>query len=90
MVSLSVRAVGLLMVNALLIVPAAASRNVARSVRGMFIGSIVVAVVSGLTGLFAGDFLGLAPAPAIVVTAVICFIVSQVLRPFVGHHVAEA
>ncbi|MCA8913846.1 MAG: metal ABC transporter permease [Planctomycetes bacterium] len=89
-VSLSVRAVGLLMVNALLIVPAAASRNVARSVRGMFIGSIVVAVVSGLTGLFAGDFLGLAPAPAIVVTAVICFIVSQVLRPFVGHHVAEA
>lgn len=89
-VSLSVRAVGLLLVNALLIVPAAASRNVARSVLGMFWGSVAVAVVSGLTGLFTADYLGLPPGPAIVVVAVVFFLLSQALRPVFGHHVSEA
>lgn len=89
-VSLSVRAVGLLLVNALLIVPAAASRNVARSVRGMFWGSVVVALISGFVGLFGADYLGLPPGPAIVVVAVVLFLVSQALRPVLGHHVSEA
>ena len=89
-VSLSVRAVGLLLVNALLIVPAAASRNVARSVRGMFWGSVIVALVSGLIGLFGADYLSLPPGPAIVVVAVVLFLGSQALRPVFGHQVAEA
>jgi zinc transport system permease protein len=88
-VSLSVRAVGLLLVNALLIVPAATSRNLARSVRGMFWGSVGVALFAGLCGLFVGDYLSLPPAPAIVVVAVLLFIGSQALRPLLGHHVAE-
>ena len=88
-VSLSVRAVGLLLVNALLIVPAATSRNLARSVRGMFWGSVAVALFSGLCGLFVGDYLKLPPAPTIVVVAVILFIVSQALRPLLGHQAGE-
>ncbi|MCA8918666.1 MAG: metal ABC transporter permease [Planctomycetes bacterium] len=88
-VSLSVRAVGLLLVNALLIVPAATSRNLARSVRGMFWGSVVVALFSGLTGLFVADYLKLPPAPTIVVVAVILFFVSQALRPLLGHQSTE-
>lgn len=89
-VALGVRAVGLLLVNALLIVPAATSRNVTRSLKGMFWGSVIVAMVSGLAGLFVGDYMGLPPAPTIVVASVILFIVSQVFRPFLGHHVSEA
>lgn len=89
-VALGVRAVGLLLVNALLIVPAATSRNVTRTLKGMFWGSVIVAMVSGLAGLFVGDYLGLPPAPAIVVASVILFLVSQVFRPFLGHHASEA
>jgi zinc transport system permease protein len=89
-VAVGVRAVGLLLVNALLIVPAATSRNFARSVAGMFWGSVVCAVVAGLSGLFVADWLELAPAPGIVAASVILFIASQLLRPLLGRQIAEA
>ncbi len=89
-VAVGVRAVGLLLVNALLIVPAATSRNFARSVGGMFWGSVACALVAGLAGLFIADWLQLAPAPGIVAASVILFLFSQLLRPLFGHHVAEA
>ncbi|MBX3460915.1 MAG: metal ABC transporter permease [Planctomycetes bacterium] len=89
-VAVGVRAVGLLMVNALLIVPAATSRNVTRTVAGMFWGSVLVALASGLIGLFGAGWLGLTEGPSIVVVAVVLFIVSQALRPLFGHQVAEA
>jgi zinc transport system permease protein len=88
-VSLSVRAVGLLLVNALLIVPAAASRNIARSVTGMFWGSVVIAMISGVLGLFIGDYMHLPPAPTIVVIAVLFFFATQAVRLFRGGMVAE-
>jgi zinc transport system permease protein len=89
-VAVGVRAVGLLLVNALLIVPAATSRNFAKSVAGMFWGSVVCALVAGLSGLFVADWLELAPAPGIVAASVILFIASQLLRPLLGRQLAEA
>jgi zinc transport system permease protein len=89
-VAVGVRAVGLLLVNALLIVPAATSRNLARSVAGMFWGSVACSLLAGLTGLFLADWLELAPAPGIVAASVILFLGSQLLRPLFGHHVVEA
>ncbi len=88
-VAVGVRAVGLLLVNALLIVPAATSRNLSRSVAGMFWGSVAVALTAGLAGLFLSDWLDFAASPGIVAAAVILFLVSQLLRPLLGHHVAE-
>jgi zinc transport system permease protein len=88
-VAVGVRAVGLLLVNALLIVPAATSRNLARSVGSMFWGSVVVAITAGLAGLFLSPVFGFAEGPAIVAAAVILFLVSQCLRPFIGHQVVE-
>ena len=79
-VSLSVRAMGILMVNALLVVPAATARHVARSFAGLFWVSVAVALVSGLAGLFAGDALELPPAPAIVSVSVILFALAWAIR----------
>ncbi len=79
-VSVCVRAVGLLLVNALMVVPAATSRNLARSYQGMFWGALAVSVVAGITGLVLGDYFALPPAPGIVVVAVGMFAVSYVLR----------
>jgi len=50
-VMFSVRAVGVLLVTALLIVPAAAARNFARSAGGMFWWAILVGVSSAVAGL---------------------------------------
>jgi zinc transport system permease protein len=47
----SLKIIGALLVEALVVVPAAAARNVARGTRSYLIGSIVVAFLSGLGGL---------------------------------------
>lgn len=72
-VSLSVKAVGILMVNALLVVPAATARHLARSFGGMFRVSIAVSLIAGLAGLLIGDILNVPTAPAIVSASVILF-----------------
>jgi ABC-type Mn2+/Zn2+ transport system permease subunit len=72
-VSLSVRAVGILMVNALLVVPAATARHLARSFAGMFWYSIAASLLAGIAGLWLGDVLNVPTAPAIVSVSVVLF-----------------
>ncbi|MCX6827172.1 MAG: metal ABC transporter permease, partial [candidate division Zixibacteria bacterium] len=50
-VTFGIRAVGLLLVTALLILPAASARNVARSSGALFWWSVALALFSGLLGL---------------------------------------
>ncbi len=49
-VNLSIKAVGVMLINALLIVPAAAAANVARNVRQLFAISLLVSTMCGLGG----------------------------------------
>ena len=51
-VNLSIRAVGALLINALLVVPAAAASNVARNLRQMFWLTVLFCVGSGLLGFY--------------------------------------
>jgi zinc transport system permease protein len=51
-VNISIKAVGALLINALLIVPAAGAANVARNLRQMFWFSVLASVGSGLFGYF--------------------------------------
>lgn len=67
-----VRAVGVLLVTAMLIVPAAAGRNLARDMRGMFWWSTVVSVSSGVAGLLLSAQEWLATASGATVILVAC------------------
>jgi zinc transport system permease protein len=79
-VNLSIKAVGALLINALLVVPAAAAALLARNLRQMFWLTIVFCVGSGLVGLWAsmryklaiggGRAVEFGPSGTIVVTAV--------------------
>jgi zinc transport system permease protein len=51
-VNLSIKAVGALLINALLVVPAAAAANVSRNLRQMFWLTLALCVASGLLGFF--------------------------------------
>ncbi len=51
-VMLAIRWVGVMLINALLILPAAAGRNLARSARQHAVFSVLLALVSGILGLF--------------------------------------
>lgn len=79
----SVKVMGALMVEALLVVPAAAARNVARSLKAMLWVSIAVALVSGVAGLSLSTQVSVPSGAAIVLALALVFFVSLVgrLRP---------
>jgi zinc transport system permease protein len=85
-VNLCLKAVGALLINALLVVPAATAANISRSARGMFWWTLAIAWLAGVGGLWIscaveipvrrGEPLPLAPSGTIVVVAVTAFFLS--------------
>lgn len=83
-VMFSVWAVGVLLVTALIIVPAAAARNFARSAGGMFWWSLIISLSSAVAGLIlsAQDFARAATGATIVLVAIGWFVVSSLASFF--------
>ena len=79
-VAVSIQWVGILIINALLVLPGAAARNLARSVKEYHVISTVLALFSGLIGLFAAYYLGIAAGAAIVAAASLFFFLSLAFR----------
>lgn len=79
-VMFSVKWVGILIINALLILPAAASRNLSANVREYHLFSIMIAVFSGITGLILSYYMGTATGPTIVIIASIIFFITLFLQ----------
>lgn len=79
-VAVSIQWVGILIINALLVLPGAAARNLARSVKEYHVISTVLAFLSGLIGLFAAYYLGIAAGAAIVAAASLFFYLSLAFR----------
>lgn len=86
-VMMAVRAVGVLLVTALLIVPAATARNLARTAGGMFWWAQAVALFSGVTGLLlsAQSWLGTASGATIILVSCLCFLASALRARQQGH-----
>ena len=79
-VMLSIRWVGVLLINALLILPAAAGRNLARSSRQHAAWSVFLALFSGLLGLTLSYYLDTSAGATIVIISSLCFAVSLIVR----------
>lgn len=77
-VMFAVRAVGVLLVTAMLIVPAASGRNFATDMGGVFWWSIAVSLFSGIAGLLlsAQEWLGTASGATVILVACLCFALS--------------
>jgi len=79
-VTISIQWVGILIINSLLVLPAAAARNIAQNMRQYHIYSVSIAVVSGLSGLILSYFLGTASGATIVLISAIFFLATLGLR----------
>lgn len=79
-VMLSIRWVGVLLINALLILPAAAGRNLARSAPQHALFSVVISILSGVLGLIASYTLGSSVGAAVVLCAAGFYVLSLLLR----------
>ncbi len=76
LVMLSVRWVGILIINALLILPAASARNLASNMREYHRFSVVISLFSGIVGLVVSFYNSTATGPAIVLVAAAVFFLS--------------
>jgi zinc transport system permease protein len=73
-VMVSMRLVGILIINSLLILPAAASRNIAVNARSYTVWAVIISLVSGIAGLIASYYWGTASGATIVLFSVGCYI----------------
>jgi len=80
-VMFSVWAVGVLLVTALLIVPAATARNLARSAGALFWWAMGLSTTSAVIGLWisAQDWARTATGPTVIMVGVVGFIISQIV-----------
>lgn len=79
-VSVSIPWVGLLVINSMLILPAAASRNLARNTRGYVLGAVAISLLSGVLGLICSYYWNTATGATIVLWACGFFAVSLAVR----------
>ena len=79
-VTLAISWVGLLMINSLLVLPAACARNVAKNLRQYHGFSVGFALAASLGGLFAAYYLGCSAGAAISLLLALIFAVTFVLR----------
>lgn len=81
-VMLSIRWVGVMLINALLILPAAAGRNLARSTSQHACWTVGIALFSGLAGLTLAYYLDTSAGASIVLLAACCYALSLAARSF--------
>ena len=79
-VMLAIRWVGVLLINALLILPAAAGRNLAKNSRQHALFSVLIALVSGMLGLTAAYTQDTSAGASIVLCAAVFYALSLLLR----------
>ena len=72
-VMLSIKWVGILIINALLILPAASSRNISVNMREYHLFALIFSLFSGITGLFVSYYTNVATGPMIVVIASVIY-----------------
>ena len=79
-VAVAIKVVGVLLIAAMLIIPAAAARPLSRSPEGMAIAAGVIGMLSAFVGLRAAYVFDTPAGPSIVCVAAITFLVSSVIK----------
>lgn len=79
-VTLSISWVGLMILNSLLVLPAASARNIARNLRQYHGYSVLFALVAGISGLVVSYYLGTSSGAAISLVLVFLFSISFFFR----------
>lgn len=83
-VMLAIRWVGVMLINALLILPAAAGRNLARNSREHAVWSVIIALGCGVAGLLSAYAWDTSAGAAIVLYAAGCYALSLLARKVMG------
>lgn len=80
-VAIGVKFVGTLLTGALVIVPAAAAKNFARSIYSFQVLAAFIGIISTVLGILLAKILEIPPGPSIVLVSIVAFILSYFLKP---------
>ncbi|MGM0365223.1 MAG: metal ABC transporter permease [Actinomycetota bacterium] len=83
-VIIGTRVVGIILVSALIVIPAASSKNISSNFTQMVLYSVVFGFASSLLGLISSYYLNLASGASIIMVSVAIFLITLLLRPVVG------
>ncbi len=79
-VMMSIKWVGILLINSLLILPAAAARNVSKNSRQYLFSSVVISIVCGVSGLLGSFYLDTSAGATIVTVSAVAFFATYFFR----------
>ena len=79
-VMFSIKSVGILLINSLLILPAAAARNVAKNSRSYLYTSVVISLFCGITGLITSFYINTSAGATIVMALASVFFVTYIIK----------
>jgi zinc transport system permease protein len=82
-IAVAMKVIGILLITALLIIPAAAARPLARTPEQMAVMAALIGAAAGVAGLFASLALDTPSGPSIVVASLILFLLSLAITPIV-------
>ena len=80
-VAISIQWVGILIINSLLVLPAAGARNITNDVKHYHLVSVLIAMFSGVSGLVLSYYFNMAAGATIVVVAAAIFFLTLLLKP---------
>jgi ABC-type Mn2+/Zn2+ transport system permease subunit len=79
-VALGVKFVGTLLTGAMVIVPAAAAKNLAKSIKSFQIVSVLIGILSAILGIIIAETTGISSGPAVVLVAITAFVISYIFK----------
>lgn len=82
-VMISIRWIGILLINSLLILPAAASRNISKNMRSYHLFSVIFSLFSGIAGLIVSYYWNIPTGPMIVIISGAIYFITFGLKKIV-------
>lgn len=79
-VMLSIRWIGILLINSLIILPAASSRNIAKNMRSYHLYSVIISLFAGIAGLISSFYISVPTGPMIVIIVGSIFVVTFIAK----------
>ena len=79
-VMVSIRWIGILLINSLLILPAASSRNIAKNMRQYHLFAVIISMFSGIAGLGFSYYNNIPTGPMIVILSGFIYLITFILK----------
>ena len=79
-VMISIRWIGILLINSLLILPAASSRNIAKNMRWYHLYAVLFSLFSGIAGLIASYYFNIPTGPMIVIISGAIYFITLAIK----------